>query len=150
MRRFLLVILLFSILVPTSAFAYDTPQDLLKIEKAPSLDSSLVYKFKLDPKQSQASKSSMLSLWGGSSKYKTVVRLPKEDRLVYLVYLNGITDASAIEAELSGTETFGSQVESLQIKSLGIRQLDIVSSSSSSLDRVSNSLESLRSKGLVK
>lgn len=155
MLRFLICLgLAFSFLIPISVFAYGTSQDLLKLEKAPPLDSSLLYKFRVDPKQLKSQKDSMMLLWGGPEKYKDCVRLSKEDRLVYLVYLNGITDPGAIETELSSTETFGatalSTEEGLQVKSLGLRQIQTEVSSFSSSEKISNSLTSLRSKGLVK
>jgi hypothetical protein len=131
-----------------SVFAYDTPQELLRVEKSPPLDSNLVNKFRLDPKQSSTEKTAMLALWGGASKYSIVVKLPVEERLVYLVYKSGIVEESLIEAEVSTTKTFGGKVQSLdsglKVQTLGLREFQPTFSS------VSTVMNSLRSKGLVK
>jgi len=142
------LLILLGVLVPVGVLAYDTPQELLRLEKAPPLDSNLVNKFRLDPKQSLTEKAAMLSLWGGSSKYSTVVRLPVEERLVYLVYKKGVVEESLIEAEVSGTETFGGKIQSkelgLRAKSLGLKVMEPTTKN------VSTIMSSLRSKGLVK
>ena len=148
MRKLLIFLVFLLVLVPVGVFAYDTPQELLRVEKAPPLDSNLVNKFRLDPKQSSTEKASMLALWGGAAKYGIVVKLPVEERLVYLVYKSGIVDESLIETEVSSTETFGGKVESissgLKVQTPGLREVQ------PTLSSVSTIMNSLRSKGLVK
>lgn len=56
---------------------------------------------------------------GGSSSYETVVRLPIEEGLVYLVYRRGIVEEASIESSGFGTETFSSNKIVLDLSNKG-------------------------------
>lgn len=64
MRRLFISLVLFLTLIPEGVIAYDSPQDLLKLEKSPLLEPRLVTKFRVDPKQELKSKASILSIGG--------------------------------------------------------------------------------------
>jgi len=151
MSRFLVFffLLLTIFIVPSRVFAYSIPEDLLKLEEAPPVDTRVIYKLQLDPKLSKEAKASMLSFWGGASTYRICAHLIPDERLVYLVSLKGFNESSMV-AELSSTRTFGSKFSVIDSESLLIKGPYPVDSLSLKSKYISTIMGSLRSKGLVK